>query len=325
MPTISLDSIEVASHLYLTAAPGLEVGTGLHGGHFRNTVEQVVATDHQSVLELVWELVRAHEFPSRPCRFDALFLWQDEAHARAWHYRQSILGPETGSERGLYQVEVERISRVWAADMNLISYIGDGETVGALMQRARRYWRSASIKSNPEILLEGEVRVRRDLRELSMERITPIQSESVDGRIRELLRSDSWGHAGLQSRDGTRYLLNLRAPVTRDLPMPLAGWIGLEIEGLDGVLRPQRGTEAILVSRKGPLRYRPDDEGGVCETPFVIDDPETSGAVAECLSGSKALSTGADLRPGSGALLAAAILLGWPDSRGMDPRRDLSP
>ena len=58
-----------------------------------------------------------------------------EAHARAWHHGQTILGPETGSERGLYQVEVERIARIWAADMNLISYIGEGETVGALQVR----------------------------------------------------------------------------------------------------------------------------------------------------------------------------------------------
>ena len=282
MHPFSLDSIEVGSHLYLTAAPGIGVGTRLHGGHFRKAVEEGVATDH--ILELVWELVRAQEFPSRPSRFDVLFLWQSEAHARAWHYRQTILGPETGSERGLYQVEVERISRIWAADMNLISYIDEGETVGALMQRARRYWGSASTKSDPEILLEGEVRVSKDLRELSLKQVTPKGDERGDVLIGELLRSDASGRSRLESRGGSRYLLSLRMTVTTDPPRPLAGWVGLEIEGLDRVLKPQRGTEAILVSRKGPLRYRPDDDGG-CETLFVIDDAETAEAAGECLSG----------------------------------------
>ena len=284
MPPFSLDSIQVGSHLYLTAAPGIDVGTRLRGGHFRKAVEEGAATDHGSILELVWEQVRAHEFPARPSRFDVLFLWQDEAHARAWHHRQSILGPETVSERGLYQVEMERICRIWAADMNLISYIGEGETVGALMQRARRYWRSASDKSNPEILLSGEVSVRRDLRELSLERITPTEDATVDGQIGELLRSDPSGRSRLESRGG-RYFLNPGITAMTDPPMPLAGWIGLEMEGTDEVLRPQRGTEAILVTERGALRYRPEDEGGGCETAFVIQDPEASEAAAECLSG----------------------------------------
>ena len=223
MPAFSPESIEVGSHLYLTAAPGIEVGTRLRGGHFRKAVEKGIATDHASILDLVWELVRAREFPSRPCRFDVLFLWQGEAHARAWHHHQDILGPETGSRRGLYEVEVERISRIWAADMDLISYIGEGETVGELMQRARRYWGSTSTKSDPEILLDGEVRV--------------------------------------------------------------AGWIGLEIEGLHEVLRPQRGMEPVLVTERGPLRYRPDDEG--CETRFEIDDPRACEAAKECASGGR--------------------------------------
>ena len=94
-------------------------------------------TDHGSILEIAWELVRMREFPSRPCRFDALFLWPDEASARGWHYRQGFFDSETSSQRGLYQVEVERICRIWAADMNLISYIRDGETVeGADAARA---------------------------------------------------------------------------------------------------------------------------------------------------------------------------------------------
>ena len=67
MPKFSLESIDVGSHLYLTAAPGIEIGTRLRGGHFRDTVEQGVVTDHSSILEIAWELVRMREFPSRPC------------------------------------------------------------------------------------------------------------------------------------------------------------------------------------------------------------------------------------------------------------------
>ena len=285
MSAFPLESIDVGSHLYLTAAPGIEVGTRLRGGHFRHTVEEGIATDHTSILDLVWELVRAREFPSRPSRLDVLFLWPGEAHARAWHHHQDILGPGTGSRRGLYEVEVERISRIWAADMDLISYIGDGETVGKLMQRARRYWGSASAKSDPEILLDGEVRVCRDLRELSLEQVTPAEDERIDAQVSELLRSDASGQSSLQSIGGTRFMLSLGVMVTVDPPMPLAGWIGLEIEGLDEVLRPQRGMEPILVAGRGPLRYRPDDEG--CQTRFEIDDPETSEAARECASGGR--------------------------------------
>lgn len=174
MPTFPLESIGVGSQLY-TAAPGIEIGTRLNGGHFRDTVEQGVVTDHGSILEIAWELVRMREFPSRPCRFDALFLWPDEVRARGWHYRQGFFDSETSSQRGLYQIEVERICQIWATDMHLISYIRDGETVGELMRRARQYWESVPSKSHPEILLHGQVRVRKNLRELGIEQIVPIQ------------------------------------------------------------------------------------------------------------------------------------------------------
>ena len=62
MPTFPLESIGVGSQLYLTAAPGIEIGTRLNGGHFRDTVEQGVVTDHGSILEIAWELVRMREF-----------------------------------------------------------------------------------------------------------------------------------------------------------------------------------------------------------------------------------------------------------------------
>ena len=288
MPKFSLESIDVGSHLYLTAAPGIEIGTRLNGGHFRDTVEQGVVTDHSSILEIAWELVRVREFPSRPCRFDALFLWPDEVRARAWHYRQGIFDSETSSQRGLYQVEVERICQIWAADMNLISYIRDGEAVGALMQRARQYWKSAPSERTPEILLHGQVRVRKNLRELGIEQSAPIQDASVDALIRERFWSDLSGNSCLQSQSGdSRYLLSLQKTVATDLPIPLAGWLGLEIEGLDELLKPRRGTEPILVTGHAPLSYRLDDESGVCKTPYEFDDPVVADAARECVLGKR--------------------------------------
>ena len=288
MPTFSLESIDVGSHLYLTAAPGIEIGTRLNGGHFRDTVEQGVVTDHSSTLEIAWELVRMREFPSRPCRFDALFLWPDEVRARGWHYRQGFFDSETSSQRGLYQVEVERICRIWAADMNLISYIRDGETVGLLLQRARQYWKSVPSKSHPEILLHGQVIVRKNLRELDIEQIVPIQGASVDALIRERLWSDLSGHSCLLSQSGdSRYLLSLQMTVSTDLPTPLAGWIGLEIEGINEVLRPRRGREPILMTGHAPLSYRLDDESGVCETPYKFNDPVVASAARECVLGKR--------------------------------------
>ena len=64
---------------------------------------------------------------------------------------------------GLYEVEVVECQRVFAANMNFISYLNDGETVATLMERARRYWRGEGADRNPEILLEGTVEVRRNL------------------------------------------------------------------------------------------------------------------------------------------------------------------
>ena len=69
--------------------------------------------------------------------------------------------------------------------MNLISYIRDGEKAGALMQRTRQYWKSAPSERTPEILLHGQVRVCKNLRELGIEQIIPIQDASVDALMRE--------------------------------------------------------------------------------------------------------------------------------------------
>ena len=294
MSKFSLESIDIGCHLYLTAAPGIKAGTRLEGGHFRNTIEQGicqllekgnVSTDCSSLLEMVWELVRVREFPSRPCRFDALFLWPDEATARAWHYRKGIFEDATNSHPGLYKVEVERVCQIWAADMDLISYIRDGETVGSLMQRARQYWESTATKSTPEILLHGRVKVCKNLHELGIEQIVSVQEDSsVDSLIRDRFWPDASGYSCSLLLEGkSHYYLSLQMTVATDLPRPLASWIGLEIEGLNAVLMPRRGTEPILVTGCAPLRYRPDDENDVCETPYEFKDPVISDAAKECV------------------------------------------
>ena len=121
-----------------------------------------------------------------------------------------------------------------------------------------------------------------------IEQIVPIQDASVDALIRERLWSDLSGHSCLQSQsDDSRYLLSLQMTVTTDLPTPLAGWIGLEIEGLNEVLRPRRGREPVLVSGHAPLSYRLDDESGVCETPYEFKDPVVADAARECVLGKR--------------------------------------
>ena len=68
------------------------------------------------------------------------------------------------------------------------------------MQRARQYWKSVPSERTPEILLHGQVRVRKNLRELGIGQIVPIQDASVDAQIREHLWTDLSGHSCLQSQ-----------------------------------------------------------------------------------------------------------------------------
>jgi hypothetical protein len=108
------------------------------------------------MLELAWEVVRLHEFPNRPSRLDCLFLWKKEEVARDFHSRRPW-------PTGLYEVEVVECSRVFVANMGLISYFEDSETIASMFERARRYWRTESMDEDGEILMEGIVRVVRIL------------------------------------------------------------------------------------------------------------------------------------------------------------------
>ncbi len=196
-------SIGVGSTLFLTAAPNLTEGDELAGGQFgKRLARETSATcvpyssallgTHgvQALLELIWEVVRVREFSERPSRFDSLFLWHDEAEVRAWHYRQHVIHTSPEEVKvGLYEVEVRQIDKIWAGDMNLISYLNDGETLEKISERSRKYWSSMPQKESPEIVLQGGVVIQRDLLErpvTDVERIMNRELPTCHLRVRHL-------------------------------------------------------------------------------------------------------------------------------------------
>ena len=290
-------TIGVGTRLLLTAAPNLEIGARLTSGHWR---EQVVnwpvarseadgrfvleRLGHQALLEVVWEMVRLREFPDRPSRLDSLFLWSNEEEARAWHYRQHILPPpdspqpgrlKTTGVAGLYEVEVVACRRSCIANMNLISYLNDSETVDSLMKRARRYWEGNVAAAQGEVLLEGGVVVRRNLHSITPHELQPVDDPQTSEAIRAAV---CWRNAAgatwtlAQSPAGNHRLEGVLIPEPALSP-PVAGWLAIEIEGLDEPLPARRGTspvllrpgercsvEAIFVNVPSPaddLRFRP--------------------------------------------------------------------
>ena len=103
------------------------------------------------LLEVAWETVRLREFPYRPSRFDCLYLWTDESIARRFNSKRA--------DAELYEVEIVDCSRVFAANMDLISYFEESETLGSMFERARKYWRTERKDEHREILLEGSIRI----------------------------------------------------------------------------------------------------------------------------------------------------------------------
>lgn len=276
-----LGNIGVGSHLFLTAIPGHQLGDRLTGGHWRQKLGQQEIGEHPAqclvnglvLLELTWEVVRARDFPTKPSRFDALFLWADEAEARAWFYRQYMVRPqENGFIAGLYEVEVERCHRTFAANMNLISYIGSGDTIDVLMERASRYWQEEKQSLGAEILLEGEVSVCRNLMTLQEKDLCPVDDPIVGQTILRLGFEGGPTHIAwsLTKLNERLYLLQGNSVANDQLPMDIAGWIGLEVEGMKEVHLSRRGTAPILVSPGRPLRYSINDDNG---TTFMIDQP----------------------------------------------------
>lgn len=171
MTTSPITPVASGSRLFCTAAPDLPAGAILKPGDFRQRMMdkivlrleegEVIAPDPAetgvTMMELAWEVVRLREFPDRPSRLDCLYLWEREAKARDFHSRRPW-------PTGLYEVEVIECHRVFVADMNLISYFEEPETVASLMNRARRYWAAEpeTGSESREALLEGAARVVRD-------------------------------------------------------------------------------------------------------------------------------------------------------------------
>jgi hypothetical protein len=63
----------------------------------------------------------------------------------------------------LYEVEIVQCARVFTADMGLISYFEDSETMASMFERAWRYWRTESTDEDGEVLMEGTARIVRVL------------------------------------------------------------------------------------------------------------------------------------------------------------------
>ncbi len=268
---IATGTIGVGTRLFLTAAPDLKTGARLTSGHWREQVVNwtVVRSEadgrfvleqplgHQALLEVVWEMVRLREFPNRPSRLDSLFLWSSEEEARAWHYRQHILPPPdspqtdrptTAGIAGLYQVEVVACRRACVANMSLISYLNDGETVDSLMKRARWYWEGNVAAAQGEVLLEGSVVVRRNLLSITSHELQAVEDLETAKTIRWRDGAElPWTFAQVSfDYADARRLEGVLIPEPA-LSLPVAGWLAVEIEGADEPLPARRGTSPVLL------------------------------------------------------------------------------
>ena len=156
------------THLFWSAKSGLRSGAVVKPGDFQtHLMRQIlieVQTDSLTVtvpnatetsrvmMELAWETVRLREFPQRPSRFDCLFLWPEASAGRRFDSHRE--------ECELYDVEILKCARVFAANMSLISYFEEFETLESMFERARRYWQNESKAEHREILLEGTIRIQ---------------------------------------------------------------------------------------------------------------------------------------------------------------------
>ena len=266
-----LPKIEIGSRLVLTEARHFGPGTLLTSGHYRDEVfgQQLSDpnpdgilenVDLSSYLELVWEVVRLREFCRLPSRLDSRILWADETMARQWHYlrhvrnrinrdediRSTGMGvkateilpryQETHGDNemtGLYEVEVVECQRACFADVNLISYTKHGDTIAAVMERARRYWRGDGVNArHSEVLLEGSVEIRRNLFQSKVEEIDVARDLETNRVIATSLR---WTEPWRQPHGGG-HMLRGRLGAESHLSLPVAGW---PVVRLDGVSAPR--------------------------------------------------------------------------------------
>jgi hypothetical protein len=203
------------------------------------------------LLEFACETIRLREFPHVPSRLDCLFLWEEERDARFWHHRRHRL---RGSNAGLYEVEVVACQRALAVDHNLVSYLA-GETIGALLEQARRYW-SGERTGSAEVLLEGSVAVRRNLLTLPSEALHVVEDPQIDEAMPALVEWVTHGEPpwSLTPERSGQYHLEGAVVAAASLPMSIAGWLGLELEERAEPFAARWGTPPLLVRAGGTWR-----------------------------------------------------------------------
>lgn len=261
-----LPNIEIGSRLFLTEAPNLDPGTFLTSGHYRDEVFRQALPDPNpdgilenvdlsSYLELVWEVVRLREFAHQPSRLDSRFLWADETMGRQWHYLRHVRNrinraEDSGSASmgtkateilpryrqihdddgltGLYEVEVVECQRACFADVNLISYTKQGDTIASVMERARSYWRGdGADPKHSEVLLEGGVVIRRNLFQSKVEAVDVVRDIETNRAIATCLHwTDPW-----HQLPGGGHMLRGWLGAESHLPMPVAGWPVVRLGG----------------------------------------------------------------------------------------------
>lgn len=106
--------------------------------------------------ELLWEAIRASDYPEAPSRQRALWLLPDLAAVRHWQAR--LKHP---AEKATQVVEVLATGVVHVCDAALLT--GDSEALDDTYRKARDYWSGmiAAQGSEPEILFRGELEVVR--------------------------------------------------------------------------------------------------------------------------------------------------------------------
>jgi hypothetical protein len=141
------------SYYYCSEIP-LTTGDVVSPGRWGQTI---VATgpDHDFYYrELVWEQVRATEFPGRPSRMDCAFAFQSEASALTW--------AESGER--IYAVSVGPESPTFLADMTWITVARQGHGFADVLEIVRRYWRGeASGHPAIELLVAGDLKIDREV------------------------------------------------------------------------------------------------------------------------------------------------------------------
>ncbi|MGF0316035.1 hypothetical protein [Nocardia fluminea] len=89
--------------------------------------EERYGVNQDTSVELLWELLRLHEYPDAPSRLQSVFAWKDLEDAR-----QFAGSPQQGT---IWQIETEQPG--FRADMSLVRAV---RRTRDTLQLARMYW-----------------------------------------------------------------------------------------------------------------------------------------------------------------------------------------